>query len=89
MYLTCSCGNKDFVHIHKLRTSQAGSVVTEVAGSRCTACGKNADFARLMREADLRSRRQELTELQKEIEQAENTGATLQAPIDPKRPVVS
>ena len=41
MYLTCNCGNKDFVDIHKLRTSQAGSVVKEVAGSRCTACAKN------------------------------------------------
>jgi hypothetical protein len=70
MYLTCSCGNKDFVDIHKLRTSQAGSVVKEVAGSRCTACGKNADFGRLLREADIRQRRQDLVEATRELEAA-------------------
>ena len=75
MYLQCTCGNRDFVKWHKLRTSQTGSVVEEVGGSRCMACGQNADFARLMREADLRTRRAELAELQKEIDERDGAQA--------------
>lgn len=72
-YLKCSCGSGEFSNVVKLRTSQAGGVVQEVAGHQCAKCQSPADVGQMVRQLDLQKKAEELKTLTEELaEDAKN-----------------
>jgi len=69
-YLECKCGQGIFVKVGKLKDTQVGGVVEEVAGWRCFECGEKVETAELLKLQDIKRKRKELENLQKEVDDA-------------------
>ena len=70
-YLECKCGQGIFVKVNKLKDTQVGGVVEEVAGWRCFECGGKVETAELLKLQEIKRKRKELDALQKEIDDAD------------------
>lgn len=74
-YLECGCGKGLFIKAIKLRQSQAGGVVEEVAGWHCFECGSKVETMKLLQLREMREKKQELDRLTKEIADEANARA--------------
>lgn len=70
-YLECKCGHGIFVRVSKLKDTQVGGVVDEVAGWRCFECGEKVETAELLKLQDIKRKKKELATLQKEVDDAD------------------
>lgn len=69
-YLECKCGQGIFVKVNKLKDTQVGGVVEEVAGWRCFECGDKVQTGELLKLQDIKRKKKELDRLQKEVDDA-------------------
>lgn len=70
-YLECKCGQGIFVKVNKLKDTQVGGVVEEVAGWRCFECGEKVETGELLKLLEIKRKRKELDALQKDIDDAD------------------
>ena len=70
MYLICECGSQDFLVWNKLKTTQAGGVVSEIGGWRCGRCLEKTDVGHLVRRVEIARKEAELQQLNAEIADA-------------------
>ena len=65
--LTCSCGTERFAPAVNLRWRDGGGVTQEPAGYFCLECHGIVDSRMLIEKAKLKAKRQELLELEAEL----------------------
>ena len=61
------CESTLFVKVYSLRRSQTGGTVEKLMGWRCVACQATADVAAMIRATQLKQKRSELEQLEREL----------------------
>ena len=64
-YLQCECEHEIFIQTFKLKSTQGGGVLNEVAGYRCFDCGVKADNESMLMRLDNKKKQEEIEQAQK------------------------
>lgn len=68
------CDKAKFVKVYSLRRSQTGGTIEKVEGWQCLGCQETADVAAMIRAIQLKQKRRELEQLERDLKAQTPTG---------------
>ena len=75
--LACACGSEKFVQLIALRWTPGSGTVVTPSQYRCAKCDQEVDSAKLIGELTLKQKKEELKQLQEEVDHAHTGGRPL------------